>query len=202
MCQLEILQMSKKRFYLSNRIISIIVIISVLFFCWFTYSQAKQRNEIRARDIIIIKAKAENDTQTLLDIERYLEGKTKSEFFQDHRVQYMQVLLVLRKFDKIVDVFDKDIHSRKNMRTDIPYIVCVSKYKLNRNGKECAEGYLNTLKKDPLYYNNFMYWLFAILAGKKAVELEQDVHKSTMDKEFLRRFLELEVTEDTIINSF
>lgn len=66
----------------------------------------------------------------------------------------------------------------------------MARYKLNDKGRECAEELLNKIKQRSNYYDDLEYWEFVVLADKQE-EVEQDILKSKLDKEFLQLLLSI-----------
>lgn len=174
---------------------AIVITIAILLFSLFVYDQAKLMQEIRSINHDRMMAFKENDKERLLEIEHILSEKMKSRNWQiQYKTLYLTHLYSLRMDDKIIEIFDKERASYDSIRLGISFQVCFSRYKLNRDGKACAEEIFNILKNRTHYYDYNLYWAFAMLADKKS-EAKENMNKSKLPREQIEYWMSINIKD-------
>lgn len=173
-----------------KKIISAILGITLLCFGVYTIKQYQHHSYWKERSHLIVQAIFEKNEPYLLEIEKQLYQEIKTGSKESILLRnYAMVLLNSKMYEKYLDVFNDDRLSDDNIKNVISFSVCSIRYKLNQNGKECAEEIFNYLRQKPNYYNDRMYWQFAVLADKQNEMDNVDISRSNLDKDVLEMLM-------------
>lgn len=78
-------------------------------FAWFVYDQMNEMDQIRRQSIFIAKAHQSQDLQSLLAMEEFVFNEIQAGKWQVYyKSQYLNILWGLKKYQKIIDLFDKE----------------------------------------------------------------------------------------------